>query len=332
MNHRMNNSIGKPLRLLAVIIFFTCATHAQAQNMPVVKCVSLAKDTGCRVPIYYGRLLYFNITDWTGLPTEKSQLLLYVNDIPLPYYQCAGVNRTANKIFFSTELRSDITNTDQKTIIDLIRSDFGNGSAKIENLRFGIGSRTGNVVANAPAVTFVFFDTTKAIVIALVAFMLFIVGFVFLGKKNALNESPNDDNKSLRKFQLLFWTLIITFCYFSLWLILMDAPLLPDTVIGLLGITIGTTVVSSMIPEGPKNVPPPSSPAAPRPFKGLLADSQDPLAVHKLQFWIFTIIFGIIFVYTALTELRIYNFSTQQLILMGISSAGYVGMKALRNT
>lgn len=316
---------------MLILLCSFCGAAVQAQSI-AVDCVAPARRIFCNQntdTVAYGKLFYFQFSKWEGMPTDPAQLQLYVNDVPLPYYQCLGINMAARKVFFSTELRDGVTDNSQKTIIEFLRNDLGNYRSVVKGLRFGVGTRNGNAVSAGKPVVFLFFNTITAVLIAVFGFIFFIIGFIILGKKNALNESQADDNKSLRKFQLAFWTLVVAFCYVSLWLVLKDAPLLPESVLGLLGIAVGTTAVSAIIPQGAKQTNAQSPPAL-QPFKGLLADTDNSLAVHKLQFWIFTLVFGIIFVYTALVELRIYDFSPQQLILMGVSAGGYLGMKALK--
>lgn len=343
-------SLQAILRISLILSLFFGITNFESQGQ--IKCVAQAKNPDqCPTDsIEYNRLFYFEVVTWDTVSFGNgSDLQLYINDIPLPYYPCAGVNISARKIFFKIGGRSDPPKPNEKTITDLIRHDFGNAKSYLD-LRVGFGTRDGKKVlvynpASIPAdttqaaissarsaigtgkeVTFFFYNSTKATVISIFAVACFIILLVVLTSKNLLNEKTGINKVSLRKFQLVFWTTLIAFAYFSLWLILGDTPVLPDSVIGLFVIGVSTTVVSSLISQDNLT----TAYEAKNGLKGLLTDQNDDFSVGKLQFWMFTILFGVIFIYTALIDLKIYNFSTQELILMGASATGYLGNKAVK--
>lgn len=304
---------------------------------PKISCIGqVEKPSECPAKnISYGQLFFLRLSEWDDHFNDPSKIMLYINDIPLPYYVCEGVNKYSKKLFFQIEVRENITDNTQRTLVELIRRDFSNYN-NVMPLQISIGLRDGSfIVSQNSTIQFVFFNAVLAVVVAILAGIIFFIGFYLLYKYKALNESRASDEKSLRKFQVVYWTFIIAFCYFSLWLILQDAPILPPSVIGLLSISIGTTVISSFIPSAKGTVAQSDAntfvyTSASKGLSGLLVDNNDEFSVTRLQFWIFTILFGLIFIYTAIWELHIYDFSLQQLTLMGVSSAGYLGMKAAK--
>jgi hypothetical protein len=58
----------------------------------------------------------------------------------------------------------------------------------------------------------------------------------------------------------------------------------------------------------------------------ILADT-DGISVHRFQIFVWTIVLGIIFLRSVVTELSMPEFNGTLLALMGISSATYVGAK-----
>lgn len=303
----------------------------QVADTPLtISCISSAKnEIPCSDSVEYAQLFYFKVPVWQSALDIPANLVLYINDIPLPYYSCVGVNKKSGKIFFSVELRSDITNTSQKTIIELLRKDLGI-SKNTTPLHFAIGTRNGSVISESRPVEFIFYDKGRSIVVVITAIALFLIMLIFVLSKKRLNEAPDDPRKSLRKFQLIFWTLIIALSYVALWVMLGDAPLLPTNVIGLLFLTVSTTVVSSYLGLPPEAKLTNADAANRKGLNGLLMDSDDEFAITKMQSLIFTLIFGTIFLYAAFAELRIYDITTQQLILMGVSNGGYLAYKGYK--
>jgi len=291
-------------------------------QLPEIKCIGIGKDPNQQcvsTQIEFNQLFYFELSELNAAYDKPENIILYLNDIPLPYYTCSEINKEKKRIYFKLGLKGNDPNNTQKNIVDLIRKDFQNYKNNIP-LRFGLGNRDGsNAITKYPAVNFVFFNAIYAIIISFVAAVLFIVIFYFLIKKGALNDDKMK-TLSLRKFQLALWSFLIILCYFSLWLIFKEAPVLPASVLGLLSISVGIAIISSFIPENKTSNKSTG-------LKGLLVDNNDEITITRIQYVVFTLLFAMVFLYTAFLELRIYDFSTQQLILMGISGGGYLGLK-----
>ena len=308
------------------MIFYRCAAVLLLLNISLIsfsqsiKCIGPASDNQlpCSTKeIYFNQQIYFELSDLPADFDKAENIILYINGLPLPYYTSSGINTTQKRVFFKLGLRGNDANNTQKNIVDLIRKDFENYNNKI-GLRFGLGSKSGKPISYDSIVYLTFFSQLKANVIAAIAVILFFLIFYALIKWEVLKD---DDQKSisLRKFQLAFWTFLIILSYVSLWLILKETPILPVSILGLFSIALGTTIVSSFIPLSKKNNL--------TGLKGLFVDNGDQISITKIQHIAFTLFFGIIFLYAAFFEFRIYDFSQQQLLLMGLSSGGYLGLK-----
>ena len=223
-----------------------------------------------------------------------------------------------------------------KTINELVRRDFESLKNK-QPLKLGLGTVDKKITIDGKVVEFKFFNEVYGTIVFIAAVILAIAFFIYLVKIKAIDESSTNPEKSLRKFQLLFWTIIIMFSYFTLWLILHDAPILPPNVLILLTISLATTGISTVIQSvkgslgtgavaGQVTYTP-----ATNGIRGLLVNQNNEFAISRLQYLIFTLMFGAAFISSAIFEFRIYDISAQQLTMMGISAAGYVGVKAVKN-
>ncbi len=136
---------------------------------------------------------------------------------------------------------------------------------------------------------------------------------------------------SLGKTQLLWWTIIIVSCFIvaagaNEW---ESLPVINTTVLTLLGISLGTTASSKIAGNSfNTNSLRQHNSTSKGFFKDLLSD-ENGTSIHRFQTVAFNIIFGITyFVNFIQNECVFIEYSTEQLALLGISSAGYIALKA----
>ena len=168
--------------------------------------------------------------------------------------------------------------------------------------------------------------------ISLIGIMLVII--VLLSIKTGMIR---DDMKlinpfSLARTQLAFWTFIIMGSYILIWLMTGDTPSLTGSVTTLLAIsaagTAGAVIVDrgNPVPTAPKVTPPGVLLKIKEFFVDILTETQG-VSMHRLQIVIFTAIIGGVFVQDVIHHLSMPQFDASTLWLMGISTAGYVGLK-----
>jgi hypothetical protein len=129
---------------------------------------------------------------------------------------------------------------------------------------------------------------------------------------------------SLARTQFLVWLLMIFFGVFHLWIVT-DTLLSPTGNVLILLTISGTTLFISKKIDQPAAV-------ATRPIlsKGFVYDVLNDglgISVHRLQLLVFTAFMAVYFIVDVTTKLRMPEFDTTMLTLMGISGGMYVGLK-----
>lgn len=169
-----------------------------------------------------------------------------------------------------------------------------------------------------------------------------IVVIVLARKSNLLKDVPssgviNDRTPfSLARTQLVFWTVVI----FSSFLYLLlrhgfSVPELNNVNLILLGIAVSTTAAGKLIDDSQMMK---AHRSQDEPSSGFLTDilsDKNGVSIHRLQNVLWTIIMGLIYVHYVATETALPDetvITDNLLLLMGISTGAYVGIKATENT
>jgi hypothetical protein len=196
------------------------------------------------------------------------------------------------------------------------------------------------------------------LVAALLAAVMLILT-VFLRGKDKLNffQSP-DKSYSVSRFQVWFWTEVVLFSYAYLFFFKGSNVPFPDSIWGLLGISIGSTGIATglaikndaaatataaaaaVVPPVPPPPPPPvaAPPPAPAvtpprlgPMLSMLSDEGRP-SMMRLQLFAWTIATGVFFLRQVYASETLWDVPTNLLILMGISHGGYLVDKGVKST
>lgn len=157
-----------------------------------------------------------------------------------------------------------------------------------------------------------------------------------------------DGRASFSKFQFWLWTWIVVLGIFSVWIariivaqdIVKPIDDIPETVLGLLGLSVATSLVAKHTTTLYLNQNLTRKPAKkPRetttPFQELLADDSGVPELAKLQMFLFTLVAVIFFLITVgdkinsgiEAELVLPDVDQSLLVLMGVSAGGYIGKK-----
>jgi hypothetical protein len=156
-------------------------------------------------------------------------------------------------------------------------------------------------------------------------------------KAHGLDENIKNPEApySWSRTQLAFWTVII----FSSFLYLLfkydfQIPELNNVNLILLGISVATTASAKLIEDSQKSNPDLSQDY---PSEGFLRDilsDKNGVSIHRLQHLFWTIALGIIYIHHVAAEKRLPDdtvLTDNMLILMGISTGAYVGIKSTEN-
>jgi hypothetical protein len=146
---------------------------------------------------------------------------------------------------------------------------------------------------------------------------------------------------SLGRSQLAFWTVIIVSSFIYVYLDASpqtySAPVLAEVNLILLGIAAGTTVASTVIDGSQKDAQNGGIPQQDYPSQGFLRDiisDENGVSIHRLQNVIWTIIIAVIYIAYVAAKSKMPDdqvITNQLLILMGISSGAYLGLKTTEN-
>jgi hypothetical protein len=167
-------------------------------------------------------------------------------------------------------------------------------------------------------------------VVAVVALSIF---------SNILRDQSNTPRKpySLARTQLMWWTLVIGLCVILYCGESGSIPGITGTVLVLLGIGAATTFSARIIDARQRdaavargNIQLHQDATSQGFFADILSDESG-LSVPRFQSFVFNGIFGLSFLYTFCATSQFPNYNPEALALLGISSAGYVGVKALEN-
>jgi hypothetical protein len=147
---------------------------------------------------------------------------------------------------------------------------------------------------------------------------------------------------SLGRSQLAFRTVIVISSFIYVYLNASPqeytAPVLATVNLTLLGIAAGTTIASKVIDNSQKDTQGNSIPQQDYPSEGFLIDiisDEKGVSIYRLQSVIWTLIIGAIYIAYVSGKSKMPDdtvITSQLLILMGISSSTYVGLKTTENT
>jgi hypothetical protein len=144
-----------------------------------------------------------------------------------------------------------------------------------------------------------------------------------------------DDNNlyySLSRTQLLFWTILFSVAYLYLCMQTGALPDIPGSLLAIMGITAATTAVSKVIENNHKQEAPIDPNAKSEGFfLDILSDGSS-INIQRFQNVMFNLLFGVIFIQKTLSTNLMPDFDSNVLLMLGISSGTYAGLKITEAT
>lgn len=279
---------------------------------------------------HFDHQLVFTLSSMAPFVGQEDNLVLYVDGLPMPALKGVA-NYSAKEITFRLNRDPEL----------LKMFTFGTNK---ESFRFSPGVLNGYFIrVEKDNFTVVLFAWGTLFLAGLItATSIFLVLYLGVFKKNprsvllreSLGGGGNDQNKpfSLSKVQLAFWTVIIGTSILYLWLITGEYNLLTPQAMLLLGISVTTTGLSAVVgtqhSEQEKAML--EQMQSDGFFVDILSDAKG-ISITRMQNFLFTLIYGLIFVVTVARQLKMPEFDNNALILMGISSGAYVLYKVVEN-
>ena len=168
--------------------------------------------------------------------------------------------------------------------------------------------------------------------IAIILCVLILVSVFLLAKySNMIRTASTSSQYSLARSQLAFWTALVSCSYIYLWTLTCEAPYMPTSVLILLGVSMATKGSAYYIDYSKKKTQTAVNEIVPN-SKGFIIDilsDIDGINIQRAQMVLWTLIMGIIFVYSVIVKQLMCDFDDTLLSLMGISSGTYVLLKTI---
>ena len=207
-----------------------------------------------------------------------------------------------------------------------------------KRIHVGIGSSQDNTfIQDVGSAELQFGGTGRLVCWGLLSILLVIAVFALGQKSGMLRDLPRPPAAgcsaipakqrpfSMARVQMAIWFVLATSAYVFIWLKTGDiSNTIPASILTLMGISSGTTVLSAVADSSNfKNLPAECSQNF---IEDILSDS-DGISFHRFQMAIWTVVLAIVFIVKVSKSLCMPNFDQQLLGLMGISSATYLGFK-----
>lgn len=264
----------------------------------------------------------------------------------------------------TTVINSTISNTITfQTVIDQSHSDTNNKkyeqstfwqqhyvplqSSRVLNVSLLAPGITSQSITESDKITLRFYDTFRIwiFVVAFLAIVTFTIVKAAKDKFKLLRDDLggcNTEGKlnpfSLSRAQVLLWTFVILGMAAYLWSVTDFFPAVTAAHLVLLGIAAGQRIIAQMIDStdgadkqpglAVNNATPENAKCSVGFFTDIISDSTG-LSITRLQYLIITFIYLVMFVTTAIQQLKLMDFSIEQLALMGTSAGVYLWDKQL---
>jgi hypothetical protein len=178
-----------------------------------------------------------------------------------------------------------------------------------------------------------------ALGVALAVVALLALAIVLLAHKSWLlrNAVPNwtspagkEPMFSLAKSQLAWWTFLVLASYLLIYCVTGEMTNISTTTLELLGISAGTAGLGGLLGQPAANALAPPPPPSRGWWLDMLTDDQG-VSIHRLQQVAFTLLLGYLFIRTVYKTVALPEWNENEILLLGISSATYLGLKSQEN-
>ena len=246
-------------------------------------------------------------------------IILFINGIAADDIKAYSINRDSSTIIFSLDRNS--------ASIKKIHFEYLWSSVLVN---FSVGLKDSEPASIDPKMPKIYFKYVTNLSFYIIILMILgtIAIFATLVKKTDLIRITDKKSRfSLGLAQLLFWVFLIAIAFIYIWITTTEMYPITGSVLVLLTISLSTSGGARLVDKArdPNRI---FEPSGGHFFKDIISDDAG-YSVHRVQMVIWTVILGIIFIHEVVVEQQMPQFDSNLLLLMGISSTGYVGLKSI---
>jgi hypothetical protein len=295
----------------------------------VIGAKSLKKNRAANTAVF-GDLLEVKINnldyllssdDTCCIDMADTLILLSFNGMPYHDIPAIGFNRTTNSVIFHLNRNSNS--------LKRIAQQFTYPWEKIQISNVSICIRGNPPLPTRVTKFMLHYFSPWIFLLSLIYVLVIIVVYLILVNSTNFIMVKKNNRFSLAQSQMAFWTLLISSSVVYIWLTTNNLPDLTASTLVLMGISLATTAGAKSIPYFDKNKPPAKLKQEGF-WKDILSDANG-VTIHRFQMVLWTIILGFIYVQKVIFYQQITEFPETYLVLMGISSGGYVLLKTVEN-
>jgi hypothetical protein len=139
-----------------------------------------------------------------------------------------------------------------------------------------------------------------------------------------------DDNNlyySLGRTQLFYWTILVIVAYLHISSVTNALPDIPLSILAIIGISVTTTAITKVVENKTKSGIPIDKDAKSEGWLVDILSDGSSINIQRFQNVAFNLFFGVIFLQKAITNHLMPDFDSNVLLLLGISSGTYAGLK-----
>jgi hypothetical protein len=304
-------------------------TTPQAKPM-VTKVVSLSRLRGKNM-VRFGDLISIKVKNIDVLFKQQDScnakaksdtlcpIVLFINGVVAEDIKAYSINKDSSSITFKLDRNSaSIKNIHFEYLWSSVLVNFSVGLKD---------SEPAPIDPNMPKIYFKYV-TNLSIYIIILMVLGTIAIFAYLVRETDLIRITTKKSKySLGLAQLLFWVFLIAIAFIYIWITTTEMYPITGSVLVLLTISLSTSGGARLVDKArdPNRI---FEPSGGHFFKDIVSDDAG-YSVHRVQMVIWTVILGIIFIHEVVVEQQMPQFDSNLLLLMGISSTGYVGLKSI---
>ena len=329
----------KKLMLLLFIYYPLLVLNAQQQQTHVLNSGKVSSDsiyilksdtsyTTFKNPIQFNSFIQVKVHNLSKLflhsAEKKKQIFLFLDGIEMKGIVPIGIDKSKEVLFFI--LHRDSMSMKKWQIVRRIMMEENKKELVVSVGLDGEEAYPSSVKLSAEL------SRSGDYFLAFLSYTLSIILFAFLIRRsNALRKHRqlNTDGYSLSKTLFAFWLFIILFSILFLLATINSIPHVTLSVIILLIITLASSLFAMSVDNSRYNSAIPITDSVSKDFfKDIVSDSRG-ISIYRLQLILISILSGIYFIVSVVSEMLLPDIDTYFLVLFGISHIIYLSFKWL---